>query len=38
MAEVRPRVAEAVKSILTQGLDTAMNLFNQRGAGSQPAA
>ena len=38
MAEVRPRVAEAVKSILTQGLDTAMNLFNQRGAGSQPAS
>ena len=38
MAEVRPRVAEAVKSILTQGLDTAMNLFNQRGAGSQSAS
>ena len=38
MAEVRPRVAEAVKSILTQGLDAAMNLFNQRGAGSQPAS
>ena len=35
MREVRQQAAEAVRSILTEGLDVAMNRFNKRGSGSQ---
>ena len=35
MREVRQQAAEAVRSILAEGLDMAMNRFNKRGSGSQ---
>jgi PTH1 family peptidyl-tRNA hydrolase len=38
MREVRQQVTQAVRSILTGGLDVAMNHFNKRGSGSQAPA